>query len=109
VGQDQAAGVSGEAEARRAARAAGAEWRSAGSADAVEQVREGHVEAAGEADEDADAGIALGAFDAPHVREREPGDVSKLLLSQPPLVTDGADVRAKPAQRVTSHVRIVVQ
>lgn len=80
-----------------------------GSADAVEQACERYVEATGEAHEDANAGIPLGAFDAPYVREREVGGVRKLLLRHAARVTEGTDVRAEPAHRVTSHDVIVVQ
>jgi hypothetical protein len=78
------------------------------SADAVEQAREGNVEATGKAHKDADARVALGAFDASNVREREVGGVRELLLRHAARVTEGADVRAEPAQRVTSHTSIVV-
>lgn len=78
------------------------------SADAVEQARKGHVEAPGETHEHADAGVPLGTFDSSHVRQREVGGVRELLLRHPARVTEGTDIRAEPAQRVTSHTSIVV-
>jgi len=79
------------------------------SANAVEQTGDRNVEATSKTHENADAWVTLGALDATHVRQREPGRMSKLLLRHAPRVTAGTDVRTEPTQRVTSHSRIVVQ
>jgi len=77
--------------------------------EAVEQTRDRNVQATGEAHENADTGVALGAFDASDVREREAGCVRELFLRQAARVSEGTDVRAEPAQWVASHGCIVVQ
>ena len=43
-------------------------WCPVGSADAVEELRDRNVEATSEAHENANAGVALGPLDAPHVK-----------------------------------------